>query len=55
LVQRCTAQHVPRREVFRRVWERAHQGVGDIKGAAPLPKLPQATGFVPHLTEPWYC
>lgn len=55
LVQRCAGQHIPRREVFRRVWERAYQGVGDPAGRVPFPELPEAAGFVPYLTEPWYC
>ncbi|MBE7552042.1 MAG: radical SAM protein [Anaerolineales bacterium] len=55
LVQRCAGQHVPRREVFRRVWEHAYQGVGDPAGRVPFPELPEAAGFVPYLTEPWYC
>jgi radical SAM superfamily enzyme YgiQ (UPF0313 family) len=55
LVQRCAGQHVPRREVFRRVWERAYGGVGDPAGRVPFPELPPAAGFVPYLTEPWYC
>lgn len=55
LVQRCAGQHIPRREVFRRVWERAYQGVGDPAGRVPFPELPQTAGFVPYLTEPWYC
>jgi hypothetical protein len=49
LVQRCAGQHIPRREVFRRVWERAYQG------SMPFPHLPPASRFVPYLTEPWYC
>jgi radical SAM superfamily enzyme YgiQ (UPF0313 family) len=55
LVQRCTAQHFPRREAFRRVWQRAYQEVGDAEGVAPFPELPPASRFVPYLTEPWYC
>ncbi len=55
LVQRCAGQHVPRREVFRQVWERAYQGVGDAEGVVPLPDLPPAARFVPYLSEPWYC
>lgn len=55
LVQRCAGQHIPRREVFRRVWERAHSGIGDPAGRIPFPELPPAAGFVPYLTEPWYC
>ena len=55
LVQRCAAQHVPRRQVFRRVWQRAYQEVGDAEGVAPFPELPPASRFVPYLTEPWYC
>jgi radical SAM superfamily enzyme YgiQ (UPF0313 family) len=55
LVQRCAGQYVPRREVFRRVWERAYHGVGDPAGRIPFPELPPAAGFVPYLTEPWYC
>ncbi|MCL4297856.1 MAG: radical SAM protein [Anaerolineae bacterium] len=55
LVQRCAGQHIPRREIFRQVWERAYQGVGDPAGRVPFPELPPAAGFVPYLTEPWYC
>jgi hypothetical protein len=55
LVQSCAAQNVPRREVFRRIWERAHQGVGDLGAAIPGPDLSPATRFMPYLTEPWYC
>jgi hypothetical protein len=55
LVQRCTSQGLSRREAFRRVWERSHGGVGDSAGKIPFPELPQVTGFVPYLTEPWYC
>jgi len=55
LVQSCAAQNVPRREVFRRVWTRAHQEIGDAAGQAPFPNLPPTSRFVPYLTEPWYC
>lgn len=55
LVQRCAAQGVPRQEVFRRIWQRAFVEVGDAAGNVPFPDLPPASGFVPHLTEPWYC
>ncbi|MCQ3973741.1 MAG: radical SAM protein [Anaerolineae bacterium] len=55
LVQRCAGQHVPRREVFRQVWERAHGGVEDPQGRVPFPELPPVAGFIPYLTEPWYC
>jgi radical SAM superfamily enzyme YgiQ (UPF0313 family) len=55
LVQSCAAQNVPRREVFRRIWERAYQEVGEAAGNVPLPDLPPASRFVPYLTEPWYC
>ncbi|MBI1877011.1 MAG: radical SAM protein [Chloroflexi bacterium] len=55
LVQSCAGQHIPRGEVFRRVWERAHRGVGDAEGVAPFPNLPLSSRFIPYLTEPWYC
>jgi radical SAM superfamily enzyme YgiQ (UPF0313 family) len=55
LVQRCTSQGLPRREAFRRVWARAYEGVDDSAGKMPFPELPEVTGFVPYLTEPWYC
>jgi radical SAM superfamily enzyme YgiQ (UPF0313 family) len=55
LVQSCAAQEIPRREVFRRIWERAYRGVGDPLGKIPLPNLPPNPRFVPYLTEPWYC
>jgi radical SAM superfamily enzyme YgiQ (UPF0313 family) len=55
MVQSCAAQAVPRREVFRRIWERAYQEVGAAAGNVPFPNLPPASRFVPYLTEPWYC
>jgi radical SAM superfamily enzyme YgiQ (UPF0313 family) len=55
LVQSCAGQNIPRREVFRRVWERAYQGVGDSEAIVPFPNLPLASGFMPYLSEPWYC
>lgn len=55
LVQSCAAQNVPRREVFKRVWRRAYQEIGDTAGQVPFPKLPPTSRFVPYLTEPWYC
>ena len=55
MVQRCAAQEVPRREAFRQVWQRAFEEVGDEAGRVPFPELPPASGFVPYLTEPWYC
>jgi hypothetical protein len=55
LVQRCAAQHFPRREAFRRVWQRAYQEIGDAEGVAPFPDLPPASRFVPYLNESWYC
>lgn len=55
LVQSCAAQEVPRREVFRRVWERSFEAVGDAAGQVPFPDLPPWSRFVPYLSEPWYC
>jgi radical SAM superfamily enzyme YgiQ (UPF0313 family) len=55
LVQRCAAQKLARRDVFRRIWERAFAGVGDLEGRAAVPDLPPSSRFVPTLTEPWYC
>lgn len=55
LVQSCAAQNIPRREVFRRIWQRAFADVGDAAGRVPFPNLPPASRFVPYLTEPWYC
>ncbi len=55
LVQSCAAQNIPRREVFKRIWERAHQEAGDAAGQVPFPNLPPSSRFVPYLTEPWYC
>jgi hypothetical protein len=43
----------PRREVFERAWEVAHQAAGKRvklpRGAAP------SRAAIPYLTEPWYC
>ena len=55
LVQRCAGQKVPRRETFRRIWDRAFAAVGDAAGQVPFPNLPPSSRFVPYLTEPWYC
>jgi hypothetical protein len=55
LVQSCAAQEIPRREVFRRIWQQAFQEMGDPLGQIPLPDLPPNPRFVPYLTEPWYC
>jgi radical SAM superfamily enzyme YgiQ (UPF0313 family) len=55
LAQSCAAQNIPRREVFRRIWQRAFQEVGDPAGNISLPNLPPPSRFVPYLTEPWYC
>lgn len=55
MVQSCAAQDIPRREVFRRLWQRAYQEIGDATGQVPFPNLPPASRFVPYLTEPWYC
>lgn len=55
MVQSCAAQNVPRREVFRRIWSRAFESVGDAAGNVPFPDLPPWSRFVPYLTEPWYC
>ena len=47
--------NAPRREVFARVWEVAHDSA-DMK-APPRRRLPvlPARATVPYLTEPWYC
>jgi radical SAM superfamily enzyme YgiQ (UPF0313 family) len=55
LVQRGAGQHLLRRQVFQRVWERAFSGVGDPAGDIPCPQLPLAAQPVPYLSEPWYC
>lgn len=55
LVQSCAAQGIPRRQVFRRIWQRAFADVGDAAGNIPFPDLPLVSHFTPHLTEPWYC
>lgn len=55
MVQRCAAKDLPRREVFRRIWKRAYEGMGDAAGQVLFPKLPAWSRFVPYLTEPWYC
>lgn len=55
LVQSCAAQGVPRREVFRRIWQRAFAEVGDAAGQVPPPDLPPNPRVIPYLTEPWYC
>lgn len=55
LVLRSEKQKLGRREIFARVWERAHQAAG-----RNAPPLLDSTGLVaraaiPYLTEPWYC
>ncbi|MCB0207842.1 MAG: radical SAM protein [Anaerolineae bacterium] len=55
LVQSCAAREVPRREVFRRIWEHAFEAIGDAEGNVPFPNLPPWSRFIPYLSEPWYC
>lgn len=55
LVQDSGVRRLPRREAFRRIWERAHQEVPDALESAHFPNLPLYSHFVPYLTEPWYC
>ncbi len=47
-----------RREIFKRVWEAAHEALGrDIAENARVAALDRALppASVPYLTEPWYC
>jgi hypothetical protein len=54
LVHRANHQGRSRADIFQMIWERAHQTAID----PPLPPSPAhfaPQGFVPYLTEPWYC
>jgi tRNA A37 methylthiotransferase MiaB len=57
-VQQGQSLHESRRQIFRRVWDLAHQAYHDSVGehwkvACSDQAPPRAT--VPFLTEPWYC
>lgn len=43
----------PRRDVFARIWEAAHQHAGIAAPARQQGALPRAA--IPYLNEPWYC
>lgn len=55
IVQTGTAEKRPRREVFRRIWERAHRETSGPSALRPVPEPPSGARPVPYLTEPWYC
>lgn len=54
LVQQGAAQNASRREIFERIWQRAHQ-TGEGAFDRPRPAWPEATTPVPRMTEAWYC
>lgn len=55
LVQTGAAEQLPRREIFRRIWERAHREMSGPSALMPTPNPPSDLSPVPYLTEPWYC
>jgi len=55
LAQDSPAQNLSRREIFQKIWKRAHQDAArppdiDIRSQLSSPAPP-----IPYLTEPWYC
>jgi hypothetical protein len=46
------AQHLARSEIFREIWNLAHQTLG--RTAPALTEQDFGTP-IPHLSEPWYC
>ncbi len=54
-VMRWEKDKLPRREIFRRVWELAHEAAGWASPLLPVPPDLVARAAIPYLTEPWYC
>jgi radical SAM superfamily enzyme YgiQ (UPF0313 family) len=54
LIQIGAAEHASRRAIFEQIWQRAHQTSAATQPIA-APALLAPPGFVPYLTEPWYC
>lgn len=52
LVQQSAAAGASRRDIFERIWQRAHQADGT---AFDLPELVGAVTPAPYMTESWYC
>jgi radical SAM superfamily enzyme YgiQ (UPF0313 family) len=55
LVVRAEKQKLSRREIFARVWERAHEEAESTMPPVPDSKDRVARAAIPYLTEPWYC
>ncbi len=55
LVMEATERKAERAEIFRSIWERAHQPPDDRSEPFPVPLIAPAAVAVPQLTEPWYC
>jgi hypothetical protein len=45
---------LPRRTIFERIWEAAHEGAGVNEELPAQPVLPSRAA-IPYLNEPWYC
>ncbi len=54
LVDQGTRQNLSRHQIFQQIWQRAYRNEAEAT-AIPAPKWPVYQGFVPYLTEPWYC
>jgi len=56
LAQTAQARNLSRRDIFRRVWARAHQDERNQLPSLPtLPTLYSPTAPTPFMTEAWYC
>lgn len=53
IVERAAAEQEPARHTFRRIWNAAHEVVGEAPPPPPAP--PQRRPTPPRLTESWFC
>jgi len=55
LVYGSESRQLPRRLIFQKIRQRAHRDSAAAPDTISAPDWPGYHGFVPYLTEPWYC
>lgn len=55
LVQSGEAEEASHREIFMRLWIAAHKAAEQVAPPIPEPIVSPPRGFIPYLSEPWYC